>query len=181
MKRHGENVATGIRAMRDLHDDPFAPLADRSLLGLVARREHLKSEVMRLVDTIGRIVLTAIPDMFRSRRPADEPDLNQKVGALLRTHETKLRSEHPTVSFACSKIVPDHLILESDLLIESKYIRKGTPPAKASEGIAGDLTKYPPDAHILFLAYDPDHAIQSDDVFVSDFESRGRCTVKILR
>lgn len=181
MKRHGENVAAGIRVMREQYDDPLAPLPERSLLGLIARREHLKPEVMRLVDSIGRVLGTAIPEMFRTKRPADEPDLNQKVGALLRTHEPKLRSEHPSISFACAKVVPDHLLAANDLLIESKYIRKGTPPAKASEGMAGDLTKYPSGAHILFLTYDPDHAIQSDDVFIADFESRGRCTVKILR
>lgn len=181
MKRHGENVSAGLRAMRERFDDPLAPLPERSLLALVARREHLKPEVERLVESIGHVVETAIPEMFRKRRPADEPDLNEKVGALLRTHEPKLRSEHPTVSFACAKVVPDHVLTSSDLLIESKYIRKGTPPAKASEGIAADLTKYPPNAHILFLTYDPDRAIQSDDIFVSDFEGRGRCTVKILR
>jgi 7-cyano-7-deazaguanine synthase in queuosine biosynthesis len=181
MKRHGENVESGIRAMRERYDDPFAPLPEGSLLGLVARREYLKPEIMRLIDSIGRVAETAIPEMFRTNRPTGEPDFNQKVGALLRTHEPKLRSEHPTVSFACAKVVPDHLIVSSDLVIESKYIRKGTTPSKASEGMAGDLTKYPSISHILFLTYDPDHAIESDDVFVSDFEGRGRCTVKILR
>ncbi|HYK87260.1 MAG TPA: 7-cyano-7-deazaguanine synthase [Acidobacteriota bacterium] len=181
MKRHGEDVAAGIRAMRELHDDPFAPLPERSLLALVACREYLKPEVMRLVESIGRVLGAAIPEMFRTQRPADEPDLNAKIGALMRSHEPKLRSEHPTVSFACARVVPDHLLPGGDLLIESKYIRTGTTPAKASEGIAGDLTKYPQNAHILFLVYDPDHAIQSDEVFTTDFESRGRCTVKVLR
>ncbi len=181
MRRHGENVEAGICAMRKQHDDIFAPLPERSLLGLVARREHLKPEVMRLVESIGRALGTAIPEMFRTQRPADEPDVNAKISALLRSHEPKFRSEHPTVSFACARVVPDHLLLGSDLVIESKYLRKDTTPAKASEGMAGDLTKYPQDAHILFLVYDPDHAIQSDEVFTSDFESRGRCTVKILR
>jgi len=181
MKRHGENVAAGIRAMRERFDDPFGPLPEDSLLGIVARREYLKPEIMRPIDSIGRVTETAIPEMFRTNRPADEPDFNQKVGALLRTHEPKLRSEHPTVSFACARVVPDHVIMSSDLVIESKYIRKGTTPSKASEGMAGDLTKYPANSHILFLTYDPDHAIESDDVFVSDFEGRGRCTVRILR
>lgn len=181
MKRHGENVAAGIRVMREEYDDPFAPLPETSLLGLVARREHLKPEIMRLVDSIVQLVINAVPEMFRTNPPQDEPDLNEKIGALLRTHESKLRSEHPTVSFACAKVVPDHLLQGTELLIESKYIRKNTSPAKASEGIAADLTKCPPESHILFVVYDPDHAIQSDEIFISDFENRGRCTVKILR
>jgi 7-cyano-7-deazaguanine synthase in queuosine biosynthesis len=181
MKRHGENVAVGIRAMRQQYDDPFAPLPEKSLLGLISSREHLKPEITRVVDSIVRLVINAVPEMFRTNPPQDEPDLNEKIGALLRTHDSKLRSEHPTVSFACAKVVPDHLLQNTELLIESKYIRKNTPPAKASEGIAADLTKYPPESHILFLVYDPDHAIQSDMIYISDFEKRGRCTIKILR
>jgi 7-cyano-7-deazaguanine synthase in queuosine biosynthesis len=181
MRRHGHNVAAGIRSMRDKFDNPFSPLAERSLLGLVARREHLKPEVLRLVESITDIVRSAIPEMFRSNRPADEPDLNEKIGALVGTHYATLRSEHPTVSFACAKVIPDHVVLGSDLVIESKYIRKNTPPARASDGMASDLAKYPQASHILFLIYDPDHAIHSDYVFTSDFGSRGRCTVQILR
>jgi len=181
VKRHGENVAAGIKTMRQLHDDPFEAIAEQCLLALIARREHLKPEVFRLVDRIVQLVTTAIPEMFRNKAPDDEPDLNQKIGALLRSHESKLRSEHPTVSFACAKVVRDHLVLGTDLLIESKYVRKSTSPAKASEGMASDLTKCPTESHVLFLVYDPEHAIQSDDVLISDFESRGRCTVKILR
>jgi hypothetical protein len=47
--------------------------------------------------------------------------------------------------------------------------------------MASDLIKYPQDKHILFLVYDPDHKIPADVEFINDFESRGRCSVKILR
>jgi hypothetical protein len=67
------------------------------------------------------------------------------------------------------------------LLIEAKYIRGNTSPSKANEGMASDLIKYPQDKHILFLVYDPDHKIPADVEFINDFESRGRCSVKILR
>jgi len=181
MNKHGSNVVAGIRAMRERYDDPFAPLPKNSLLGIVARREYLKPEILRLLDSIDSVLKIAIPEMFRTNRPIDEPDLNAKVGALLRTHDPKIRSEHPAISFACAKTIPDHLLLSTDFIIESKFIRKGTTPAKASEGMAGDLIKYPQNAHILFLVYDPEHAIQSDDIFTSDFQGRGRCTVRILR
>ncbi|MDP9179062.1 MAG: 7-cyano-7-deazaguanine synthase, partial [Gemmatimonadota bacterium] len=148
MKEHGENVNLAIRRMRELHDDPFQPLPRRSLLGLLADREFLKPEVARAVESIVEIVRHAIPEMFRDHRPKDEPDLNRKIGALLRTHEPKLTSEHPTVPFARARVVPDHELDSFRLLIESKYVRKNTPPSKASEGMAADLTKYPSSAHI---------------------------------
>ena len=77
--------------------------------------------------------------------------------------------------------MPDHGSDDLDLVVESKFIRGNTPPSRASEGMAADLTKYPKRAHILFLVYDPDHAIKDDMVFKNCFESRGGCTVLIFR
>ncbi len=46
--------------------------------------------------------------------------------------------------------------------------------------MAADLTKYPLEAHILFVVYDPDAAIVDRAKLKRDFEDRGRCTVRIL-
>jgi hypothetical protein len=118
--------------------------------------------------------------MFRVEQPVNENDLNAKLGALITSHH-ELISEHPSVPFACGRVIPDHTEVESGLQVEAKFIRDGTPPSKASEGIAADLTKFPPGLHILFLVYDPDRRIPDDVMFKRDFESRGRCTVTILR
>ena len=89
--------------------------------------------------------------------------------------------EHPAVSFAGGHSVPDHGSDDLDIVVEAKYVRGGTTPSKASEGMAADRTKYLQEIHILFVVYDPEHAIRDDQQFVNDFESRGRCTVLILR
>lgn len=177
---HAENVHEGLRRIRDQYDDLYQPLREGSLLHLLSRREHLKPELARLIDSITKILSTAVPEMFRNKRPSNEPDLNDKVGALLRTHQ-ELLSEHPVVSFACSKAIPDHSMLTAPLYIESKYIRNNTPPSKVTDGIASDLTKYPDDIHILFIVYDPDRALPNDAQFVHDIQLKGRCTVLILR
>lgn len=181
MQRHGEQVFNAIKKIRDKYDDPRHPLQPRCLLAAVSQREHLKPEVKRSVESISQIVQNAVGEMFRKIPPKDEPDLNAKIGALLRTHDRSIKSEHPTISFACAQVVPDHQLDGKDLLIESKYIRKGTTPSKANEGIASDLTKYPLESHILFLVYDPQRAISNDEEYKQDIERRGRCTVKILR
>ena len=98
-----------------------------------------------------------------------------------RSHERQLKSEHPAVNFAGARVIPDHELPAADLLIEAKYIRGNTPPSRATEGMAADLTKYPQSAHILFLVYDPERAIANDTDFVGDFEGRGRCTVQLIR
>ena len=112
--------------------------------------------------------------------PKNEADLNQKIHALLDDWRDDLVSEHPTVSFAGAGVIPDHALTSTDLLIESKYIRGGTTPSKASEGIAGDLIKYQQRNHTLFIVYDPQTAILDPHKFQHDFESRGRCTVRVI-
>ena len=180
IRAHGENVRQGIRKMQELYDDPLGDLLPESLLGLVASREHQRTPAIRLADAIMRIVDEAVGTLFGVQRPANERDLNSKLAALIGSH-SGLTSEHPTVSFACAGVVPDHTVTDSDLLIEAKYVRGNTPPSKASEGIAADLTKYPERAHILFIVYDPDRRITNDHRFARDFESRGRCSILIVR
>jgi hypothetical protein len=181
LHRHGEHVGTGVRNMIGGRADPLQPFAPSSFLALVSGGEHLKPEVRRLADSIQGVVRAAIGEMFAVHRPRNERDLNRKIAALLRTHETKLKSEHPTKSFACASVVPDHILEAMDLLVEAKYLRGRTSPSKATEGIAADLTKYPESGFILFIVYDPDHAIASDEEFRQDIESKGRNSMLILR
>ena len=180
-REHGNHVKEALSRMRSLHENIYEPIDPKCLLGMISSREYLRPELARLADTMVGILKYAIGDMFAHTKPKDEPDLNVKLGALVRTHEKRIRSEHPTASFACARVVPDHSRVDAKLLIEAKYIRHGTPPSKATEGIAADLTKYPSEAFILFVVYDPQHMIPSDDVFCADVESKGRNRVLILR
>jgi len=167
--------------MGDVNEDLFRTLEKNSLLDIISVREYLRNPVDRLVESIQQIVSDAIPKMFSSEQPIHKSDLNIKISALLDTRHLGLRREHPAVSFASGRAVPDHGTEHHNLMVESKYVRRGTPPSKASEGMAANLTKYPPSVHILFLVYDPTHSIKDDQVFRTDFESKGRCTVCILR
>ena len=180
-RRHGDQVAMGMYRMRAVHENLYEGLEQDSLLQIISVREYLKNPVDRLVTSIQTLVSSAIPKMFSTHPPSDEPDLNLKISALFDTHRLDLTREHPAVSFAGAHAVPDHGSKNHDLVVEAKYIRGGTTPSKASEGMAADVTKYPAGVHILFLVYDPEHAIKDDQLFRSDFESLGRCTVSILR
>lgn len=181
LRRHGAQVRTGLLSMRATHDDIYSPAPPGSIVGLLSTREYLQDHVERLSAAIEEILVGAVPHMFRVHRPADEPDLNEKVNALLRGHRADLRSEHPEASFACAGFIPDHTLTTTDLLIESKYVRGSTTPSKATEAIGSDLSKKRTDAFILFLVYDPEHRIPDDRVFARDIESRGSCSVCIAR
>ena len=180
-KRHGDQVMFAMKRMRDEHDDLYSVVPRDSLLGLISDREYMKDPVSLLVDRLCELLNPAIGRMFGANPPKDEPDLNTKIGTLLSSHEVDLRSEHPAVSFAGGHTVPDHGGDNSDILIEAKYVRGATSPTKVSDAMAADITKYPQDRHILFLVYDPLRMIKDDQIFKTDFESLGRCTVLIVR
>ena len=180
-RRHGDRVREGIGQMRSLHDDVFSsPPENGSFLSIVADRTYLRPDADLLLERI-ETVIQSFGEIFVTERPKNEHDLNQKLGTWLRSHDNRFRSEFPTTSFACAQVIPDHQLSGADVLIEAKYIRSKTTPSVATEGISSDLTKYPREKSILFVVYDPDHMIKSDDVFRRDIESQGRNRVAIVR
>ena len=177
---HGNHVGLALRRMRDQHEGVFSPLEPGSLLKLVSDREFLREPIERLVTSIESRLESALHITFQSVLPKNEQDLNDKVEGLLETWRDDLQREHPSVPFARAGVKPDFTLERAHLLIEGKYIRRPTTPSKVTEGMAADLTKYPQEAHILFVVYDPESAIADRATFIADFESTGRCTVCVL-
>jgi REase_DpnII-MboI len=180
-RSHGQGVLEALGRIRALHDDLKTIPVGESLLGVISEREYLRSSDVRLVEALVKILEDAVPRMFRGRPPEDEPDFNQKLSGLLSTHHERLTSEHPTASFGCARVIPDHELEGTNILIEAKYVRGNTTPSKVTDGIAADLTKYPAKAHILFVVLDPEGRIPDDKTLRRDVEGKGRCTVLILR
>ena len=178
--QHGAQVCQSLRRIREFHDGVFDQLMPDSLLKIVSDREFLREPIERLVTAIQMRLETAIPMTFRSEQPKSESDLNDKVEGLLTSWRDDLQREHPAVPFAGAGVVPDFEADRGHLLIEGKYIRRSTTPSKVTEGIAADLTKYPQEAHILFVVYDPSRAIADRGKLKRNFESKGRCTVCVL-
>jgi len=180
-KRHGKQVEKALRRMRNIFDKPFYLIPNNSLLGLVARREHLKEPVLLLVQSICEHLNKALPMAFHRNLPKNENDLNDKVSALIQSDRVEFEREHPSIRFACTNVIPDHSTQDYELLIESKYLRGSTSPTKVRDGIAADLIEYPQQAHILFVVYGPEHQIYDDDKYRREFENQRRCTILIVR
>ena len=178
--RHGNQARHALRRMRDLHENVFSPLAAGSLLAVIWDREFLREPIERLATGIQVRLVEAIPKVFRTEQPKNEADFNDKIEGLLTAWRDDIQREHPAVPFANAGVKPDFSLDRAHLLIEGKYIRGSTTPSRVTEGMAADLTKYPQEAHILFVVYDPDRAIARRDTLKSDFEGRGRCTVCVL-
>jgi len=179
--RHGEQVVTAIKEIRQQLDDPRCKVHADSLLKLIADREYMKDDTRRLAECIAKRLSKGIPIAFKKHRPLNENQVNDQVQALLQANEDILRREFPSVIFALSKVIPDHEVVQYDLLIETKYIRKGSPLSKISDGIASDITKYCSSKFILFVVYDPDRGISQDDQFRKDIEGKRDCLVCVIR
>lgn len=179
--RHGDQVMSALASMRAKHDRLDVATAEGSLLSLVATREYLKAPVNRLITALCSRLSTALPIAFQHNRPENETDLNDKISAIINDDSMRFQREHPAVRFGLANTVPDHSASGYDLVIETKYVRGGTPPSRASDGIAADVTKYPSNTHILFVVYDPDRAIVEDSTFKAAFEDKRACTVHIIR
>ena len=84
------------------------------------------------------------------------------------------------IQFGLTAYKADHG--EGNLIIESKFIRGGTSPSVAVQGITNDIVQIPLDYGIMFVIYDPDRAITDDEKYITSLEkARSACHVKIYR
>ena len=178
--RHGTCVERALRRMREVCEEPFRPLPPGSLLEIISEREFLREPVERLIASIVERLETALPKAFRNEHPSNEAAVNDGVEALLDGWRHDLEREHPTVPFAGAGVRPDFSEEQAHVAIEGKYMRGTTTLSKITDAMAADLVKYPEEAHVLFVVYDPESGIVDRARVKQDFERKGRCTVCIL-
>ena len=178
--QYGDSVLKAAEAMRHKNDDLRLAYNNDSLLSILAQRSYLNSVAHSRIQEIDSILRSSIPLTFNKNKPVDENDFNDKVQGILNNHGSFMR-EYPALKFGLTTYKADHS--ENGIIIESKFIRQNTPPSKASEGIAADITKIPDDAvGILFAVYDPYCEIKNIDEFADAFQSkRTDCYVKVYR
>ena len=179
--RHAEQVFTALRRMRGVHDDLVSPYGPRSLLGLITSREYAREPVEQLADRLHAKLSQALPMLYQTEPPADEQRLNDALAALLDDGRGEWQREFPILKFGLARAIPDHSLPTYDLLVEAKYIRQGTTPSRASEGLAADLTKYPEHQYKLFVVFDPYDKVADAQAFGRPFEARGNCRVCVVR
>src|SRR5680860_289832 len=178
--RFGQQTIDALRAFHYLDDVTKEPVQN-SLLHIIQKRDYLKSEPQRFVHELADKLCRAVPTMFARHPPHNENDFNDKIQAIIERDSDEYRREFPTTNFGMAKVIPDHEIRDYNLLIESKYLRKSTTPSKVTDQIAADLVKYPKEAFLVFVIYDPNRTILNDLRFSRDIEKHRPCKVVIIR
>ncbi len=181
-KKHGQQIHASIIRMRETYDDPFKEITKGSFLDIVKEKEYLKPDVKRLCEKIKRKLTESLPIMFRKNLPKDENDLNDKINGVINGEAEQYGREFPSIQFASIRTVVDHSFGRYNLLIETKYLRGNTGERIVTDGISADIIKYPIEAHLFFLLYDPERKISSDNLFKETFENkRANITIDIIR
>jgi 7-cyano-7-deazaguanine synthase in queuosine biosynthesis len=179
LRKNSVTIFNALAKMRTKYENLLKEEPVNSLLEIINKREYLHSPIYARFSEIDKILKNAIPKMFQTEEPKNEGDFNSKIQALLSVHG-KFEREYPELLFGITNYRADHS--QDKLIIEAKYVRKGTPPSKATEGISADITKIQNSYGVYFIVYDPKRAIPDDDLFISSFEEKRRdCYVRIYR
>lgn len=178
--RFGKQTVTALETFARSGDITKKPVPG-SLLHIIQHQEYLKTDPERFAEEVAAKLQRAVPAMFSVNRPVNENDFNDKIQGLLQADAENYRREYPATQFALARVVPDHEFQNYHVLIEAKYVRRGTALSKVTDQISADIVKYPADAYVVFAVYDPDRTIKDDVRFASDIESRRKCKVLALR
>jgi 7-cyano-7-deazaguanine synthase in queuosine biosynthesis len=178
-RKNSTTVFSALTKMKSKYENLLKAVPENSLLEIIDKREYLYAPFYARVSEIDKTLKDAIPKMFQTEKPKNELDLNSKIQAFLSGYG-KFEREYPELLFGITNYRADHS--QDKLIIETKYIRNGTSPSKATEGIAADITKIHKDYGVYFIVYDPDRAIIDDTSFITSFEEkRNDCYVRIYR
>ncbi len=180
LNRYSDSVIRAVKQIQLIYDDLRNPITDKSFLKIVSSREYLKSPFERRVNEIDNTLRHSIPLMFKSEKPKNENDFNDKVVALLSARNERWIREYPVISFGITSYRADSSC--DGLIIESKYIRGTTTPSAATNGIAADITIIDENQNVFFVVYDPERKIVDDKIFCESLMAKkGNCFIKIYR
>lgn len=182
--RHGKTVWPVIVQQISSNAEAITngDLPSSCLLALVYQQRHRMSSWRQLADRVGTILETGIPIAFSKVKPANELDLQQQADAILQSSEGDLHREHPLMAWSIARTKPDWSSDQTGLLIEMKYIRPTAGPARITDEIAADITKYSDNGrNVLFAVYDPYRRILDDHEFSRYITAHIGMMVRIIR
>lgn len=183
-KRHGSAVAAVLRQQIALHASNIVEgtLEDSSLLALVVGKKHLEPLWKRYCERLIGILAAGVPAACSTRKPENEPHLQEICDGILKGSGHNLIREFPFMRWSSSLTKPDWFVETLSVLIEAKYVRKKEDIRPISEAIAADITKYGDNKYrVVFVVYDPHHLIPDDVAFAAPISARTNMLAGFLR
>jgi hypothetical protein len=183
-KRHGANVHRVLteqiqKNAANLLDEKLEPT---SLLALVVGQQHQEPVWSRFAVRIGDLLANAVPISCQTNKPLNEKHLQEICDGILKGHDIDLVREFPFLRWSSSLTKPDWSTGLRELWVEAKYVRKKEDIGQITEAIAADITKYGDNVkYVLFVVYDPSHAIADEGTFAQPIRSRSNMFARMIR
>ena len=128
LMRYSDSALRAAKSIQLEYEDLRRPVKDNSFLRIVSGREYLKTPYERRIEEIDEKLKISLPKMFKSNKPKNENDFNDKVVALLSSSNERWMREFPVIAFGITNYRADESF--DGLIIESKYIRDNTGSAR---------------------------------------------------
>jgi len=180
IKIHTQQIQNAIKRIM-IQDDPLLPKKENTLINYVGDRIYLKAPTERMIEEIESILKKAIPEAFKRSKPKNENVLNDLINAVLMPYLKDYEREYPGIRFSTTTMVPDHSIIDSEIIIESKFLKPNKSISAITNEIGADIIKYPQEKCKLFVIYDPFRKITNDDKFSKDFEKNPNTQISVIR
>jgi 7-cyano-7-deazaguanine synthase in queuosine biosynthesis len=162
-----------LKADMDARDARIDGLLPKDcLLRMLYEGEHRKNPLSRLARRIAVIASECLPLCFPGKQPTNEAAVRDALDSQLAAGREELDKEFPIVRFAMVKASrPDLSAAGGRLFVEVKYPRPSRKLGAIGDEIAADITQYrDADAAVLFIVYDPNHAVRDRRGFVRELE-----------
>jgi 7-cyano-7-deazaguanine synthase in queuosine biosynthesis len=183
-KRHGKTVTEVVlrKSQENLSRVIEGTLEPSSMLSMVLGQQHLASSWQIYATRIVKLLSTGIPISCKTKKPENEPHLQEICDGILSAQDDDLIREFPFMRWSSSFTKPDWSFEDLQLWVELKYVRKKTDIRQITEDIAGDITKYGDNnRRVLYIVYDPVHLITNENKFSEPINQRETMMVHFLR
>lgn len=171
-----DRLAENVNALISGNLDPS------SLLSVVAGGEHLTSVWRRYAESIAARLRAAVPIACRSRKPQNEPQLQEICDGILVGQSDELIREFPFLRWGSVMTKPDWSLDALLLWVELKYVRKRPDVRIITKDIAEDITKYgDSNRRTLFVVYDPTCILTNEQQLVRQVEAHEHMLLRIIR
>jgi hypothetical protein len=183
-QRYATNVVEVLSDQIRIHSTALlaGTLPSTSFLRSIAGAQHTSPIWDRAASRICEILQRGLPVACQGHPPKNEPALQKIADGLLRASDADLTREFPFVRWSASAARPDWSSDTFGMFVEMKYVRGPRTIRAITEAIAADITQYGQNgARVLFVIYDPTHAIADDRELAKDIEAHSEMRVCFIR
>jgi 7-cyano-7-deazaguanine synthase in queuosine biosynthesis len=183
-KRHGDSVKAVVE--QKLHENIAqlieGNLEQSSMLSMVFGQQHQTPSWRAYAEQVVKFLSNGIPISCKTKKPENEPHLQEICDGILRAQDDKLIREYPFMRWSSSLTKPDWSFEDLQLWVELKYVRERSSIRRITEDVAADVTKYGDNSrHVLYVVYDPSHLITNETEFSAPIHQRETMMVYFLR